>query len=261
MKFPGFILGAVFAGALTGAPAAAATREEAILQNAAIVLRELQAMPDLQIPDQLLARAQGIVILPAEVKIGFIFGARFGSGVLLVRNSNHDWSNPVFVKTGGGSVGFQWGGQVADIVLVMTTRRSIDGISDGKLTLGADASVAAGPVGRTAIASTSLTFDSEIYAYSRTKGLFAGVSLEGNGIFISTKGNRHFYDGEDSATAIMASTKAPPPPADELIAEVRRITAGAQKLAAENAEPTTEVPPAEARTYPLPDPEPGAEPR
>ncbi len=261
MKFPGFILGAVFTGALIGAPASAVTREEATLQNATVVLRELQSMPDLRIPDQLLARAEGIVILPSEVKVGFIVGARFGSGVLLIRNANRDWSNPVFVKTGGGSFGWQVGGQVADIVLVLTTKRSIEGISDGKLTLGADASVAAGPVGRTAMASTSLTFDSEIYAYSRTKGLFAGVSLEGNGIFISTKGNRHFYDGEDSAAAIMAQTNAPPPPADELLTEIRRITAGAQQAAAENAKPATEVPPAEARTYPLPDPEPGAEPR
>ena len=261
MKFPGFILGTIFAGALIGAPASAATTEETTLQNAAVVLRELQAMPDLRIPDQLLARAEGIVILPSEVKVGFIFAARFGSGVLLVRNANRDWSNPVFVKTGGGSVGWQAGGQVADIVLVLTTRQSIEGITDGKLTLGADASVAAGPVGREAMAATSLTFDSEIYAYSRTKGLFAGVSLEGNGIFISTKGNRHFYDGEDSATTIIASTKAPPPPADELVAEIRRITSGSQQAAVENAAPAAEKTAAEAHTYPLPDPEPGAEPR
>jgi len=265
MKSPGFILGTLLAAALVAAPASAVTREEAILQNATLVLRELQSMPDLQIPDQLLARAEGIVILPAEVKVGFIIAARFGSGVLLVRNANHEWSNPVFVKTGGGSFGWQAGGQVADIVLVLTTRRSVDGISDGKLTLGAEASVAAGPVGRTAMASTSLTFDSEIYAYSRSKGLFAGVSLEGNGLFISTKGNRNFYGGEDSATVIMASTKAPPPPADELVAEIRRITSVAYQAAAEDTKPATEATPAErpaeARTYPLPDPEPGAEPR
>jgi len=266
MKFPGFILGALLAGTLTSAPAAAVTREEATIQNALLVLRELQAIPDMQIPDQLLSRAEGIVILPAEVKVGFIFAARFGNGVMLVRNEDRSWSNPVFVTTGGGSVGWQAGGQVADIVLVMTTRRSIEGISDGKLTLGADASVAAGPVGRTAMASTSLTFDSEVYAYSRSKGLFAGISLEGNAIFIGKKANRRFYDGEDSATAILASTKAPPPPADELVAEVRRITTVAPKQAATgDAKPATEVAPAErpaeARTYPIPDPEPGAEPR
>ena len=263
MKSHAIILGAVLAGALTGAPAVAVTREEATIENSMVVLRELQAMPDLRIPDQLLARAEGIVILPANVKVGLIFGARFGNGVLLVRNANRDWSNPVFVTTGGGSWGFQAGGQVADIVLVLTTRRSIEGITDGKLTLGGDASVAAGPIGRTAMASTSLTFDSEVYAYSRTKGLFAGISLEGNGIFIGRKANRRFYEGEESATAIMAQTKAPPPPADELVAEIRRITSGARRTI-EDAKPATEAPPAErpteARTYPLPDPQPGKEP-
>jgi len=260
MKFSGIILGAVLAGALTGAPALAVTREEATIENSMVVLRELQSMPDLQIPDQLLARAEGIVILPANVKVALIGGARFGGGVMLVRTQNRDWSNPVFVKSGGGSVGFQWGGQVADIVLVLTTKRSIEGITDGKLTLGADASVAAGPVGRTAMASTSLTFDSEIYAYSRTKGLFAGVSLEGSGIFINNKANRRFYDGEASATAILSANSTPPAPADELVAEIRRITSVAQQPAAENAKPATEVAPVEARTYPLPDPQPGAEP-
>lgn len=265
MKFYAFILAVVLAGAQFSVPAAAVTREEATIQNSMVVLRELQSMPDLRIPDQLLARAEGIVILPANVKVGLFVGARFGNGVLLVRKADHSWSNPVFVTSGGGSWGFQAGGQVADIVLVLTTRRSIEGITDGKLTLGADAAVAAGPVGRTAMASTSLTFDSEVYAYSRSKGLFAGVSLEGNGIFIGRKANRRFYDGEDSATAILAQSNAPPPPADELVAEVGRVTSTARQTTAEAPQPATEStpaqPPDEARTYPMPDPDPGAEPR
>jgi len=266
MKLAGMILATLLAGLLAAAPAAAVTREEATIQNAMVVLRELQVMPDLQIPDQLLSRAEGIVILPANVKVGLVFGARFGPGVLLVRNQSGDWSSPVFVKTGGGSWGFQAGGQVADIVLVLTTRRSIEGITDGKLTLGADASVAAGPVGRTAMASTSLTFDSEVYAYSRTKGLFAGVSLEGGGIFINNKGNRRFYDGERSATVILSSTAAPPSPADELVAEVRRLTSTASQRTAPDeptpaAEPVQAQPAVEAKTYPMPDQEPGTEPR
>jgi lipid-binding SYLF domain-containing protein len=265
MKSAGFIVAVLLTGILAGTPAAAVTREEATVQNAALVLRELQSMPDLQIPDQLLARAEGLVILPANVKIGLIFGARFGAGVLLVRDANRHWSNPVFVNTGGGSWGFQAGGQVSDIVLVLTTRQSVEGITDGKLTLGADASVAAGPVGRTAMASTSVTFDSEIYAYSRAKGLFAGVSLEGNGIFIAKKSNRRFYDGEDSAAAILASKQAPPPPADELLAEVRRLTStGGDHAAQTPAAPVTEVTPTtqptEPRTYPIEDQEPGSEP-
>lgn len=261
MTLPGIILGSLLAAMLAAAPAAAVTREEATIQNAMVVLRELQSMPDLQIPDWLMARAEGIVILPANVKVGLVFGARFGTGVMLVRKADGNWSNPVFVTTGGGSFGWQAGGQVADIVLVLTTRRSIEGIADGKLTLGADASVAAGPVGRTAMASTSLTLDSEVYAYSRSKGLFAGISLEGNGIFIGKRANRRFYDGDDSATAIMARSDAPPP-AGDLVAEVRRLTSVAREPAtAERAPPPLETKPAEARTYPMPDQEPGSEPR
>ena len=264
MNFPGLILGAVITALLATTPVVAATREEVTIENSMIVLHELQSMPDLQIPDQLLARAEGIVILPANLKIGLGLGARFGGGVLLVRTENRDWSNPSFVKTGALSIGWQAGVQGADMVLVLTTKRSIEGITDGKMTLGADASVAAGPVGRTAMASTSLTFDSEIYAYSRTKGLFAGVSLEGSGIFINNKANRRFYGGESSATAILSSTSKPPAPADELVSEISRITSVAQQAAEEKSEPATEVTPAAqptaAQTYPLPDPEPGKEP-
>ena len=251
------------AAALVAPAASAVTREEATIQNATIVLHELQSMPDLQIPDMLLARAEGIVILPANVKVGLIFGARFGNGVLLVRNADRSWSNPVFVSTGGGSWGLQAGGQVSDVVLVLTTRKSIEGITDGKLTLGADASVAAGPVGRTAMASTSLTFDSEVYAYSRSKGLFAGISLEGNGIFIGKRSNRRFYD-TDSATEILASKTPPPAPAGELVAEVQRLTnVTAERVATSQAEanPPAAERPAEPRTYPMADQEPGSEPR
>jgi lipid-binding SYLF domain-containing protein len=266
MKLSSMTLGAVLAAAVAVSPAEAATREEATLDQALIVLRELQAIPDTQIPDLLLARAEGIVILPANVKVGFIFGARFGNGVMLVRRADRSWSNPVFVSTGGGSWGFQAGGQVSDIVLVLTTRESVEGITDGKLTLGADASVAAGPVGRTAMASTSVTFDAEVYAYSKSKGLFAGVSLEGNGIFIGKKANRRFYDGEDNAAKILESKATPPAPAPALVAEVTRLTSGAAESVAAEAEakkepqPAPAQPPTEPKTYPLPDPEPGAEP-
>ena len=264
MKLHGLIVCAALAATLASTPAAAVTREEAAIQNAMIVLREMQSMPDLQIPDQLLARAEGIIVLPANVKAAFGLGGRGGSGVMLVRNADRSWSHPVFVSSGAISFGFQAGAQVADIVLVLTTRRSIEGITDGKLTLGADASAAAGPVGRTAMASTSLTFDSEVYAYSRTQGLFAGVSLEGTGIFISKKANRRFYDGETSATSILAATGTPPSPADELVNEVSRLTSSsAQSVAsgaAEPREPAVERP-VEPRTYPMPDAQPGAEPR
>ena len=262
MRFRSRWVIAALAAALVAPAAAAVTREEATLQNALLVLREMQAMPDTQIPDMLLARAEGIVILPANVKVGLVFGARFGNGVMLVRNADRSWSNPVFVSTGGGSWGLQAGGQVADIVLVLTTLKSIEGITDGKLTLGADASVAAGPVGRTAMASTSLTFDSEVYAYSKAKGLFAGVSLEGNGIFIGKRANRHFYD-TDSATEILSSKAAAPAPAGELVTEVQRLTGVAgERVVSSQDEPKAKAErPVEPKTYPMADPEPGSEPR
>ncbi|MBX3702608.1 MAG: lipid-binding SYLF domain-containing protein [Steroidobacteraceae bacterium] len=256
MTFSALVSALALALLAAAQPAGAVTREEATVQNAMVVLRELQSMPDMQIPDLLLSRAEGIVILPANVKAAFGLGARGGSGVLLVRNADRSWSHPVFVGTGALSFGFQAGAQVADIVLVLTTKRSIEGITDGKLTLGADASVAAGPVGRTAMAGTSLTFDSEVYAYSRSKGLFAGVSFEGNAIVINRKGNRRFYDGEGSPTAILARRGAARAPANELIAEVSRLTSVAgERVAAHDAETAAKKSerPVEPRTYPVPD--------
>ena len=264
MKLISRISGALIAASLFALPAYAATDEEAMIDRSLTVLRELQAISDTRIPDLLLSRAEGIVILPANVKVGLIFGARFGNGVMMVRNVDRSWSNPVFVSSGGGSWGFQAGGQVSDIVLVLTTRQSVEGITDGKLTLGADASVAAGPVGRTAMASTSVTFDAEVYAYSKSQGLFAGVSLEGNGIFIWKKANKRFY-GDPSAATILASKTPPPAPAPALVEEVVKLTSGAAAAvaddkAAKETDPATAPPPTEAKTYPLPDADPGTEP-
>lgn len=267
MKTSGLLGALTLTGCLLAAPAAAVTREEATVQNALVVLRELQGMPDLQIPDLLLNRAEGIMILPGTVKVGLGLGARFGNGVLLVRRPDGSWSNPVFVNTGAGSIGWQIGGQVADIVLVFTTRSSVEGVTGGKITLGGDASVAAGPVGRTAMASTSLTFDAEIYAYSRTKGLFAGLSLEGSGIFVSNRANRRFYGHRVLASDLIASREPAPVPAADLVAEVQRVTfaavrrPAAEMPAAEDPAAAPPAKPAEPRTYPMPDPEPGTEPR
>jgi lipid-binding SYLF domain-containing protein len=262
MKLSSKILGALLALGLLSQPASAASNEEATIEQSLKVLTDMQAMQDTRIPDLLLSKAEGIVILPASVKVGLMFGARWGNGVMLVRNPDRSWSNPVFVKTGGGSWGLQAGGQVSDIVLVFTTRQSVEGITDGKLTLGADATAAAGPVGRTAMAGTSVAFDAEIYSYSRTQGLFAGISLEGNAILISKKSNRRFYD-DDSAANILASKAAPPAPAPALVAEIGKLTASADQAVAKDEAakpPSPAQPTTEAKTYPLPDPEPGQEP-
>ena len=264
MKLISRILGALLASGLVSLPAAAATTEEATIEKSLTVLRDLQAISDTRIPDLLLSRAEGMIILPGNVKVGLWIGARFGTGVMLVRNPDRSWSNPVFVSMGGGSFGAQFGGQVSDIVLVLTTRDSIEGITDGKLTLGADASAAAGPVGRTASASTSIAFDAEVYSYAKSQGLFLGVSLEGNGILIAKKANKNFY-GDSSASTILTSKEAPPAPAPTLVAEVTKMTTTAtsavvEEQTAKETNPATAAPPTEAKTYPMPDAEPGTEP-
>jgi lipid-binding SYLF domain-containing protein len=259
------------AGLLAAGPAAAAEREAEIIENSLKVLTEVQSMPDLQVPDWLLQRAEGIAILPEVVKAGaFLVGGRGGTGVLLVRHRDGSWSNPLFVGIGAGSVGFQLGIQATDLVLVFTTRKSIDGIADGKITLGGEAAAVAGPVGRTASAATSVTLDAEVYSYSRAEGLFAGVSLEGSMLFIRDKANERFYgkNGVIASDIIAETAPMAPPPAPALMQEIARITAapvaapGDETPPAMPAQPAAEAPPPEgpAQTFPMADPAPGAEP-
>ncbi len=192
------------AAACLAAPAIHAQgREEAKLITATSVMTELRESRDQQIPQWLLDRAYGIVVVPDVVKVGFWFGGRHGKGVMVVRNEAGRFSNPVFVNLSGGSFGPQIGAQSTDVVLVFTTRRGVEGITDGKVTLGADASVAAGPVGRTASAATDAAFKAEVYSYSRSKGLFAGVALDGSAITIDDKSNAAFYGKKVDADDIL----------------------------------------------------------
>ena len=197
-----------------GNAAHAGAREEGRLLTATEVLEEVQAMPDQRIPDALLARAYGIAVIPDVTKVAFIFGGRHGNGVLVVRdNLTSPWSNPCFVALTGGSWGFQAGAQSSDIVLVFTTKTGIEGIAGGKITLGADASVATGPVGRQGSAATDMSFNSEIYSYARTRGLFGGIALDGSVISIDKSANASLY-GKSGVTATeIFSGQAPVPPA------------------------------------------------
>ena len=176
-------------------PAHAQGRGEARVIIATQVMEELRRQRDQYVPDLLLDRAFGIAIVPEVKKGAFGLGFRGGKGVLLVRDRQGRFSNPVFITLAGGSFGWQIGVQSTDLVLVFTTRAGVEGITDGKLTLGADASVAAGPVGRSASAATDATFTgAEIYSYSRSSGVFAGVALDGTVISIDKKSNADFYD-------------------------------------------------------------------
>ncbi|MEI7036735.1 lipid-binding SYLF domain-containing protein [Fulvimonas yonginensis] len=162
-------------------------------QNAVRVLREIMQAPDKAIPRDLLQNAKAIAVIPDMVKAGLIFGGRRGEGLISVKSPDGTWSNPSFITLTGGSVGFQAGVSSTDVVLVFRTQRGVDSIVDGKFTVGADAAAAAGPVGRTATAATDAQMKAEIYSYSRSRGLFAGVALDGSALRIDYDANAAVY--------------------------------------------------------------------
>ena len=179
------------------APANSATREEQRVGDAADVLEQLLRIPERTVPPALLSRAYAVAVIPNVVKAAFGVGARRGKGIIVVRQGDNSWSNPAFITITGGSVGWQIGAQSTDIILVFKTRKGVDGIENGRLTLGADASVAAGPLGRHTGVSTDIEFKAEVYSYSRSRGLFAGIALEGAGVTMDRKANVSFYGATD----------------------------------------------------------------
>jgi lipid-binding SYLF domain-containing protein len=178
------------------------------LAEANEVLSDLAAIPEKGVPPALLADAHGVAIIPRVLKAGFVVGGRAGHGVVLARDKTGAWGDPVFVDLAGASVGFQAGIESTDVVLVFKTRRSLDRLLDGKekLTLGADASVAAGPVGRKVAAATDGKFEAEIYSYSRSRGLFAGVSLDGAAIVTDRDTTNRFWKDSRSSAQRRAET-------------------------------------------------------
>ena len=175
------------------APARAGEDENRLAENAVRVLKEVMMAPDKRIPTDLVSHAHAIAVIPDVIKAGFVIGGRHGLGLISVKTSDGTWSNPSFISMTGGSVGFQAGVSSTDVVLVFRTQRGVDSIVHGKFTLGADASVAAGPVGRTAQASTDAQLKAEIYSYSRSRGLFAGAALDGSVISIDNDANQSVY--------------------------------------------------------------------
>ncbi|MBJ6723230.1 lipid-binding SYLF domain-containing protein [Geomesophilobacter sediminis] len=196
------------------ATSAFAERESAKIDDCIEVVKAVKAIPEKGVPPVLLQNAQGIMIIPGVIKVGFVVGGRYGTGILTVRDEKGTWSNPVFVKIAGGSLGWQIGAQSTDLILVFKTKKSVDGILKGKLTLGADASVAAGPVGRSAEGATDLTLKAEIYSYSRSRGLFAGIALDGAALMIDDDANAAFYGKQGiEPKEIEAGTGVKPTPA------------------------------------------------
>jgi lipid-binding SYLF domain-containing protein len=167
--------------------------EQGRLLLATQVLNDISHSRDQGIPERLLQRAYGIAVIPGYTKVAFFLGGARGHGVLVVRNHRGYFTNPIFITLTGGSFGFQWGVQKTDLVLVFTSWQGIEGITGGKLTLGADVSVAAGPVGRQASAATDQSFNAGVYSYSHTSGIFAGVALSGAALTVDSSANAAFY--------------------------------------------------------------------
>ncbi len=174
--------------------AATSASPQQTVSTATDVLKEIMAIPEQSVPPSLLADSYAIAIIPEVIKVGFVIGGRMGKGVLLVRKGKGSaWSHGALMKLTGGSIGFQFGAQSSDVILVFKSARGVDGLVNGKFTLGADAAVAAGPVGRSVEAATDLQLKAEIYSYSRSRGLFAGVSVEGSALEIDHGANGDYY--------------------------------------------------------------------
>ncbi|MET0082658.1 MAG: lipid-binding SYLF domain-containing protein [Sedimenticola sp.] len=198
---------------------AASSDQEAKMAEVLEVLGELQRIPEESIPPALLENAGAVAIIPSVVKVGLVIGGRYGKGVVTVRKEDGRWSAPLFLTVTGGSVGWQLGAQSTDVVLVFKSRKSVDSLVDGKFTLGADAAIAAGPVGRQAAAATDVQLQSEIFSYSRSRGLFVGIALDGASLEIQQMDNARYYkQPEITAQQIidgMAATR--PESANQLI--------------------------------------------
>ena len=178
---------------LPAVSAASSDREDDVnrAQRAATVFQEIMNAPD-SIPQDVLNKAQCIAIIPGDKKFAFVFGADYGRGVAVCRTAN-GWSAPLFLAVQGGSVGYQIGGSSTDLVLLFMNDHALHSLLSDKFKLGGDASVAAGPVGRNATASTDLKLTAEILSYSRSKGIFAGVSLDGTVVQADKSGDEAMY--------------------------------------------------------------------
>ncbi len=252
--------------AFTAITAHAQAFQEGQLLLATQVLDDSTASRDQGIPERLLQRAYGIAVIPGYTKVAFFLGGARGHGVLVVRNSNGRFSNPIFVSLTGGSFGFQWGVQKADLVLVFTSRKGIEGVTGGKLTLGADVSVAAGPVGRQASAATDQAFNAGVYSYSHTSGIFAGLALSGAALTIDDSSNADFYHhpGLLASDIISGSVNTDDDAARRFMTAVSQGTGApaASSVASSAPAPAAAARPsaAPAQAFPLQDNSPGSNP-
>ena len=195
-------------------PVVGQQKEDERLKNSAEVLKEILATPDKGIPTDLLNKSECVVVYPSVKKGAFIVGASYGRGIITCRtgaNLNGPWSAPAMFALEGGSFGFQIGGEATDFVLLIMNEQGRKSVMSSKVKLGADASAAAGPVGRSASAETDVVMKAEILSYSRARGIFGGVSLEGSTMRSDDSANKELYGQELSAKDIVIEGKVKPP--------------------------------------------------
>jgi len=213
---------AVLLALLLASPGAfAKSKEEERLENCARILGEVLNIPD-GIPQDLLDKAECVLVLPVK-KVGFIVGGRVGKGAAVCRTGEKfdgPWSPPAMYELSGGSVGFQIGGEATDFILLVMNPGGVKKLLSSKFTLGVDASVAGGPKGRTAEAATDAQMGAEILTYSRTKGLFAGVSLEGSPVSQDSEANKKVYGRPIEGRALLVEAAAPAPPAGKALVDL-----------------------------------------
>lgn len=183
------------------------SKQEEKIEASSKVLKDFADMKE-NIPQDLLKITQGIIVVPKLINAGFVLAGKRGKGIAMVKMEDGTWSNPVFVTITGGSVGFQVGVQAVDLVLIFKNRETLQNIGKGSFTLGGDISVTAGPVGRSSSASTDYKLEAEVYSYSRSKGLFAGISLGGSSIAVDAKADEAYYGNDDDAKTIFSDTDA-----------------------------------------------------
>ncbi|MCL4779936.1 MAG: lipid-binding SYLF domain-containing protein [Gammaproteobacteria bacterium] len=250
-----FLLGTLAAGTAFSDTAEIDQR----VQAATDMLNDLQRIPERAIPPNLLNSAYAVAVIPNVVKGGFFVGGSYGRGLMMVRHPDGSWSNPSLIRLGNLSLGFQFGVQGADLVLVFKNRRGVDNIARGKFTLGGSSSVSAGPVGRTALAMTDGEFKAEIYSYARSRGLFAGVAIDGGAITIDHEDNAAWYGSEEmgASSRIFSDTSLPTPAsAKPLLAALTEMAPALNwrdSAAAAPATPPAAAPAAGGQTYPVED--------
>ena len=179
---------------VNGAWADDGNKQRKILRTSQLILEEIQKSPDQQIPMNLISKAKAIIVFPTMLKAGFFVGARYGKGIAAVRTEETgEWGPPAFLYTTGGSFGFQFGMEAVDLILLVMSQRGLEGLLNEQFTLGGDIAISAGPLGRHAEASADVFMQGEIYSYSRSKGLFGGVSLKGTIITTDSDANLVYY--------------------------------------------------------------------